>query len=85
MPAEPLREKPVSTPQAATPQLEDIGLATLADELHLEETPITRKPTSQGAVKKVFLNVATETPTHPNRILVSPDHEQTVRRLQRQP
>ena len=54
VPAEPLREKPaadqdlavtsstapVPTPQAATPQLEDIELAILADELYLEEITI---------------------------------------------
>lgn len=97
VPAEPLREKPVAdqdsavtsptkpvvTQQAATPHLEDIKLATLADELHLEETIIIKKVTSQGAVKKVFVNAATETPSYPNRILVS-QATQTPPRANRQ-
>ena len=66
VPAEPIREKPVAnqdpavtsptisvaTQQVVTPHLEEIKLATLADELHFEETPTIKNQPSQAAVKK---------------------------------
>lgn len=62
---------PVATTQAAIPQPEDTKLAAMADELHLEETPNITKQAAQRAVKKVFANSTTQTPTRPKRILVS--------------
>ena len=85
VPAEPLREEPVANrdpavtssippvapQQAVTSHLEDNKLATLADELHLEETSITKTQPSQGAVKRIFVKAATETPSPSTRSLVS--------------